>query len=110
MMNLMAEKKQGCIRFKWGRDWNVRDFSTMEEAKSLKGVPYKMYLGNKTNLLKGMLQKDKQVSFMDKIVQQAQQKRMTNEAKLKANIHSDTKRSETDPKALVPQPDSIDIT
>lgn len=78
MISLMAEKKQGCIRFQWGRDWNLRDFKTIEEAESLKGVPYKMYLNNKTNLLTGMLQKDHQISLMDQIVQQAHLKRLTN--------------------------------
>ena len=35
-MGLMAEKKQGCIRFHWNRDWNIRDFQTVEDALNLK--------------------------------------------------------------------------
>ena len=56
----------------------MRDFNTIEEAESLKGVPYKMYLGNKTNLLRGMLQKSNQLSMMDQIVHQAKETRLSN--------------------------------
>ena len=68
LMGLMAEKKQGCIRFHWNRDWNVRDFQTVEDALNLKKVPYNMYLGNKTNMLESMLQKDAQIDFMEKAI------------------------------------------
>ena len=44
----------------------------------MKGVPYKMYLGNKTNLLRGMLQKSNQLSMMDQIVHQAKETRLSN--------------------------------
>ena len=64
-MELMADKKQGCIRFQWGRDWNVREYHNVEEAANLKKVPYAVYLENKTSLLKSMCEKDTQLALMD---------------------------------------------
>ena len=72
LMSMMAEMKQGCIRFQWGRDWNVRDYASVEEAADLMNVPYSMYLSNKTNLLKSMLHKDQQMTLMDSVIKKLQ--------------------------------------
>ena len=79
-MSMMAEMKQGCIRFQWGRDWNVRDYASIEEAADLMNVPYNMYLSNKTNLLKSMLHKDQQMTLMDSVIKKLEgQRRRSND-------------------------------
>lgn len=68
LTTLMEEQKQGCIRFAWNRDWNIRDFTNEEDASNLKGVPYKMYLSNKTKLLGQLIQNEKQSAIIDQMV------------------------------------------
>lgn len=58
LLELMVRKKQGSIRFEFGRDWSLEDgkFDTLEEAANLTKVPYGFYLSNKRNLFERVLQ------------------------------------------------------
>ena len=54
MTKLMIQQKRGCIRFKFGRDWNMKDFQTEENAKEMSSgkISYTAMLAGKEDLFK----------------------------------------------------------
>ena len=58
LMQMMGDKQQGCIRFQFGRDWNVRDFKTVEEAQDLTTIDYEKLLRKKKGFLTSLLTKE----------------------------------------------------
>ena len=58
LMQMMGDEQQGCIRFQFGRDWNVRDFKTVEEAQDLTNIDYEKLLRKKKGFLTSLLTKE----------------------------------------------------
>jgi len=64
-MHFMNAKQKGCVRFEFGRDWDIKTFPNEEEAMDLNKVPYNVILDNKQNLLQSLMKKDMQMQMME---------------------------------------------
>jgi len=63
----MNSEQKGCIRFKWGRDFNLRDFTTEALAMKLDNehkIDYTKMLKSKHELFTHLKQKDAQVQVL----------------------------------------------